>query len=121
MKNKDLISSLQQDAQATPEPKVIFYYYKLFMILYLQKEREEINWSDLDDEEEEMEDKAEIEAKNESVVEEKKDTKKKESIRDVFRDKKSKKPNKSRFEKKENTNTDKNYNQNEAFSGSENK
>ena len=68
-----------------------------------------------------MEDKEDIEAKNESVVEERKDTKKKESIRDIFRDKRNKKPNKSKFEKKESNNANKYYNQNEAFSGNENK
>lgn len=99
MKNKDLISSLQQDVQTAPEPTVIIYH-KLFIILYLQKEKEEINWSDASDEEEEKEDINEIEAKNESVVEVKKDTKKKESLRDIFRDKRGKKQVKSRFEKK---------------------
>jgi hypothetical protein len=34
MKNKDLISSLQQDVQTAPEPTVIIYH-KLFIILYL--------------------------------------------------------------------------------------
>ena len=41
MKNKDLISSLQQDAQTTPEPKVINIILKIihFFILYRKKER----------------------------------------------------------------------------------
>ena len=120
MKNKDLISSLQQDVQTAPEPTVIIYH-KLFIILYLQKEKEEINWSDASDEEEEREDINEIEAKNESVVEVKKDTKKKESLRDIFRDKRGKKQVKSRFEKKESNNNNNYYSKNDQFSGNENK
>lgn len=115
MKNKDLISSLQQDVQTAPEPTVIIYH-KLFIILYLQKEKEEINWSDASDEEEEREDINEIEAKNESVVEVKKDTKKKESLRDIFRDKRGKKQVKSRFEKKESNNNNNYYSKNDQFS-----
>ena len=40
MKNKDLISSLQQDAQTTPEPKVINIILKIIHIInFIERKR----------------------------------------------------------------------------------
>ena len=40
MKNKDLISSLQQDAQTTPEPKVINIILKIIhIIIFIERKR----------------------------------------------------------------------------------
>ena len=40
MKNKDLISSLQQDAQTTPEPKVINIILKIIHFLsFIERKR----------------------------------------------------------------------------------
>ena len=87
---KNFCEKLIQEFGLNSFDELKFFINDLMTKSDINKEREEIHWSDYDDDDEdELEDKAEIEAKKETIVEVKKEEKKKEGLKDILNNKKT--------------------------------
>ena len=114
MKKLDLISSIQKENEVNKEPNVDNVTQNIIYNNLLQKEKEDIHWSDVDEEEEEEgEENTEVEAKKDSLVKEKRIKKKAQGLKDLFKTKKN--TGKNYQKNKQNTKT------NNAISGNNEK